>query len=84
MDAITTSGESAVTPAMTMRGEWSRFLGFLRRPVLPARAPLPQVAGLIAVLRLFALDTHDLLELRYAVADRHQKRRSCSRPVGVL
>lgn len=56
MDAITTSGESAVTPAMTMRGEWSRFLGFLRRPVLPARAPLPQVAGLIAVLRLFALD----------------------------
>ena len=39
-----------------MRGEWRRFAAFLKRPTLPERAPLPQAAGLRAVVWLVVLD----------------------------
>ncbi|WP_370190640.1 type II CAAX prenyl endopeptidase Rce1 family protein [Qipengyuania sp.] len=52
MDAATTS----LAPANSTRGEWAQFAAFLKRPALPARAPLPQLASLVAVLRLFLLD----------------------------
>lgn len=52
MDAGTTS----LAPANSTRGEWSQFAAFLKRPVLPARAPMPRLASLAAVLRLFVLD----------------------------
>ena len=39
-----------------MRGEWRRFAAFLKRPTLPERAPLPQAAGLRAVVWLVLLD----------------------------
>lgn len=56
MEAITTSGETQVTPANSMRGEWSRFFTFLRRPTLPERAAPMQFASVVAVGRMLALD----------------------------
>ena len=50
MDAATTS----LAPANSTRGEWARFGAFLKRPTLPARAPLPRLASLVASA------THDL------------------------
>ena len=52
MDAATTS----LAPANSTRGEWARFGAFLKRPTLPARAPLPRLASLVAILRLMLLD----------------------------
>ena len=52
MHAATTS----LAPANSMRGEWRRFAAFLKRPTLPERAPLPQAAGLRAVVWLVLLD----------------------------
>lgn len=56
MDAITTSGSTEVVHATTLRGEWARFGSFLRRPVLPERAPLPSLSNLAATGRLLVLD----------------------------
>ncbi|QKG72252.1 CPBP family intramembrane glutamic endopeptidase [Erythrobacter mangrovi] len=56
MDAITTSGSTEVAHANTLRGEWARFGSFLKRPVLPERAPLPNLTSLAAVWRLLVLD----------------------------
>ncbi|MBX7501003.1 CPBP family intramembrane metalloprotease [Qipengyuania sp. YG27] len=50
------AGTTSLAPANSTRGEWSQFATFLKRPVLPARAPMPRLASLAAVLRLFLLD----------------------------
>ncbi len=52
MDARTTS----LAPANSLRGEWARFGAFLKRPHLPARAPMPNGASLRATLRMLVLD----------------------------
>lgn len=52
MDAATTS----LAPANSTRGEWRQFAAFLKRPMLPERAPMPRLSSLVAVLRLFLLD----------------------------
>ncbi len=52
MNAKTTS----LAPANSIRGEWKRFARFLKHPTLPARAPMPSLASLAAILRLFLLD----------------------------
>ena len=52
MHAATTS----LAPANSMRGEWTQFAAFLKRPALPARAPRPRLGSLGAVWRLFLLD----------------------------
>ena len=52
MDAATTS----LTPANSTRGEWAQFAAFLKRPVLPPRAPLPRLASLVATGRMLVLD----------------------------
>lgn len=56
MDVMTTSGTTGVAHANSLRGEWGRFWAFLKRPVLPAMAPYPRAASLVAVLRLLGLD----------------------------
>ena len=52
MDAASTS----LAPAKSIRGEWRQYLAFLKRPVVPGRAPGPRWASLRALLRLFLLD----------------------------
>lgn len=56
MDAITTSGSTQLAPADSMRGEWSRFFTFLKKPVLPGRAARPQLSSVKAILRMLGLD----------------------------
>lgn len=56
MDAVTTSGENALAPADTLRGEWARFGVFLKWPKLPDRAPMPRLSSLVAVMRMLLLD----------------------------
>jgi len=56
MDALTTRGTAEVAHATGLRGEWARFGAFLKRPILPGRAPLPNLASLITVTRLLLLD----------------------------
>ncbi|MFA6220588.1 MAG: CPBP family glutamic-type intramembrane protease [Erythrobacter sp.] len=53
---MTTRGTAQVTHATTLRGEWARFGAFLGRPVLPDRAPPPNLASLAAAARLLLLD----------------------------
>ena len=50
------AGTTSLAPANSTRGEWAQFAAFLKHPVLPARAPLPRRASLVAVLRLLLLD----------------------------
>ena len=50
------AGTTSLAPAISMRSEWVQFARFLKRPTLPARAPLPKIRSLTAVLRLFVLD----------------------------
>ena len=47
---------TSLAPANSTRGEWGRYARFLKRPVLPDRAPMPRASSLAAVLRLFILD----------------------------
>ena len=56
MEAITTSGETQLAPANTLRGEWSRFFSFLKWPTLPARAEPLQASSWVAIGRMLALD----------------------------
>ena len=56
MEAITTSGQAQLAPANTLRDEWSRFFGFLKRPTLPERAAPMQTSSFVAVLRMLVLD----------------------------
>ncbi|QPC98439.1 CPBP family glutamic-type intramembrane protease [Qipengyuania soli] len=56
MEAITTSGQAHLAPANSLRGEWSRFFAFLKRPTLPDRAAPMQQSSFIAVGRMLVLD----------------------------
>lgn len=47
---------SQLAPAPTLRAEWGRYRGFLRRPTLPQRAAPCSSARIVATLRLAALD----------------------------
>ncbi len=56
MDTLTTRGTTSVVRANSLLAEWKQFGAFLKRPQLPDRAPMPNLASVAAVLRMLGLD----------------------------
>ena len=51
-----THSPTSLDRANSLRGEWRAFGAFLRRPRLPEGGPAPVKAGIVALVRLYALD----------------------------